>query len=168
MKRSTVIALAATALAGIGVTGIAASVFAAGDWGGHRRWSAHGGGHHEMGGHRGHDTDMMAFFDADKDGRLTQDEIDTVRAGQLEKFDADGDGTLSLAEYQALWLDAMRERMVDRFQDHDADGDGRVTGAEFGRRFAEMVRYMDSNGDGVLDAEDMRRHHRGGQGADDN
>ena len=57
------------------------------------------------------------------------------------------------------WLDAMRERMVDRFQEHDNDGDAKVTAEEFGRHFADMARFMDSNGDGVIDESDMRRRH---------
>ena len=78
-----------------------------------------------------------------------------------------GDGTLSVTEYEALWLDVMRERMVDRFQDHDANGDGKVTAEEFGKRFTDMVKFMDSNGDGVLDASDMRGRYRGGYEDDD-
>jgi Ca2+-binding EF-hand superfamily protein len=93
----------------------------------------------------------------------SQEEIDQGRANQLKKFDKDGDGTLNLAEYEALWLDAKRERMVDRFQGHDADGDGKVTAEEFGERFADMVKFMDSNDDGVLDESDMRRRY-GGEG----
>ena len=50
---------------------------------------------------------------------------------RLAEFDADNDGSLTLEEYQALWLDAMRERMVDRFQAHDDDGDAIVTVEEF-------------------------------------
>ena len=107
--------------------------------------------------------DMLLGFDANEDGKLSQEEIDQGRANQLKKFDKNGDGTLNLAEYEALWLDAKRERMVDRFQGHDADGDGKVTTEEFGKRFANMVKYMDSNDDGVLDETDMRRRH-GGEG----
>jgi Ca2+-binding EF-hand superfamily protein len=115
-----------------------------------------GGG---MGGSGMHD--MMLGFDANQDGKLSQEEIDTGRANQLKKFDKDGNGTLDVAEYEALWLDVMRERMVDRFQGHDADGDGKITVQEFGKRFANMVKFMDSNGDGVLDENDMGRRHRG-------
>lgn len=163
MKRSTTRILTATAIAGIGLAGLAAVSLAHGD--GHSRWRMHGGGQYGMGGHgmggHGGMHDMMLGFDADGDGKLSQEEIDQGRANQLKKFDKDGDGTLNLAEYEALWLDVMRERMVDRFQGHDADGDGKVTAEEFGKRFANMVKYMDSNGDGVLDASDMRRRHGG-------
>ena len=175
MKRSTTRILTATAIAGIGLAGLAAVSLAEGA--GQRGWSMHDGGYSGMGGHMGgghgmrggHGMggsgmhDMMLGFDANEDGKLSQQEIDTGRANQLKKFDKNGDGTLNLAEYEALWLDVMRERMVDRFQQHDADGDGKVTAEEFGKRFVDMVKYMDSNGDGVLDESDMRARH-GGEG----
>ncbi|MEM8658939.1 MAG: calcium-binding protein, partial [Pseudomonadota bacterium] len=74
---------------------------------------------------------FMETFDANADGSLTQEEIDSTRAERLAEFDADTDGVLTLEEFQALWLDAMRERMVDQFQSHDDDGDGQVTAEEF-------------------------------------
>lgn len=106
--------------------------------------------------------ELIERYDADGSGSLTQVEIDAGRAARLGEFDADGNGTLSLAEYEALWLDAMRESMVRRFQRHDRDGDGQVTAEEFGRRMEHMVMMRDRNGDGVLDLEDA-----GGPGEDD-
>lgn len=164
MKRSTARFFTATAIAGVGLVGLAA-VGLADD--GHRRWGGmHGGGHYGMGmgmGGPGAMHEMFLGFDANEDGKLTQEEIDQGRADQLRKFDKDGDGALSLTEYEALWLDVMRESMVDRFQEHDADGDGKVTTQEFGKRFANMVKFMDANGDGVLDETDMMRRHGEGE-----
>lgn len=189
MKRSTTRILTATAIAGIGLAGLAAVSLA--DGAGQRGWGMHeagysgmggymggghmGGGHmgggFGFGGHGGMYTTMLGF-DANEDGKLSQEEIDTGRASQLKKFDKNGDGTLNIAEYEALWLDAMHERMVDRFQGHDSNGDGKVTAEEFGDRFVNMVKYMDSNGDGVIDESDMRAHRggegRGGRMRDDN
>ena len=123
----------------------------------------HGRGH---GFHRGHGKRAMRFLqqhDANEDGQLTQSEIDGVRAQRLADFDADGDGALTLQEYQPLWLEAMRSRMVDRFQHLDADGDASVTLEEFKAPMSRIVVMMDRNGDGVLSPEDRRgrgkRHH---------
>jgi Ca2+-binding EF-hand superfamily protein len=115
------------------------------------------GRHH---GHGYHGARLFDSFDANGDGRLTQAEIVEVRQSRLEEFDADGDGSLTLEEYQALWLDAMRERMVDRFQAHDADGDGLVTVEEFSEPFDRMVTRFDENGDGELTMDEVGRRHR--------
>ncbi len=103
----------------------------------------------------------MQAFDANGDGAVTQAEIDQFRQGQITQFDANRDGTLSVDEYQALWLDQMRERMVDAFQAHDNDGNGQVTAKEFNQRFAGMVERMDRNGDGQLSQDDRRGNRRG-------
>lgn len=131
------------------------------------RFGPRGHGHFRLGEH------MMEAYDTDKDGKLTQAEIDTARADRLAKFDADKDGTLNLQEYQALWLDAMRERMVDAFQAHDDDGDGKVTVAEFQKRFKNLVARLDRNDDGAYSPDDdrkpheeFRRHHEGPRGRD--
>ena len=153
MTRTTKLLLASGAL-GLGAAAFAGASLAGG-WGGYHAW-----GHHEAGGHHG--GGAMRFFeqfDANQDGRLTQAEIDQVRQRRLAEFDQNGDGSLALEEYQALWLDAMRERMVDRFQAHDDDGDGLVTAEEFGEPFDRMVSRLDRNGDGEVSADEMR--HRG-------
>lgn len=49
---------------------------------------------------------------------------------RLTEFDADGDGSLSLNEFEDLHSAMIREAMVDRFQHLDADGDGKVSGSE--------------------------------------
>lgn len=120
----------------------------------------HGNGHAGRGG-RIRIMEMIETYDADGDGSVSQVEIDDWRADRLREFDTDGDGQLSLDEYQALWLDAMRERMVDRFQSHDDDGDGQVTIEEFGERSAHLVMMRDRNEDGVLNLDDMPRGRHG-------
>lgn len=123
------------------------------------RGREHGG---KMGRGRGMDRvlGLLELYDMDGDDRVTQDEIDKVRADRLAEFDSDGNGVLSLQEYEALWLDAMRERMVDRFQSHDDDGDGQVTVEEFSKRTARLVMRRDRNEDGAIGLEDARRDDR--------
>lgn len=156
MKRHTKIIIGVVTLTAIGATALAASTY------GHRSWH---GGH---GGKGRHAMAMMERFDADQDGKVTQAEIDQVRQDQMARFDSNSDGALTLPEFEGLWLDFMRERMVDRFQDLDADGDGQMTAAEMEMRLSQLVRRMDRNEDGVIDRSDMRRgskHH--GQGRQD-
>ncbi len=120
--------------------------------------------HRGRGDGNGRMIERMTMWDANEDGQVTQAEIDGFRAARLAEFDADKNGTLSLQEYEQLWLDAMRERMVDQFQRHDDDGDGAVTTAEFGEDFAGMVERMDRNDDGVLSEDDARRGRDGKRG----
>ena len=129
---------------------------------GKRHGSGKGGGTEAM-------LDRLEMWDGDGDGAVTQAEVDAFRAARLAAFDADGNGVLDLAEYQALWLDAMRDRMVDRFQAHDDDGDGVVTVDEFGADFSRLVRRMDRDGDGSLSPADFERRGKGtrrGKGRD--
>ena len=127
----------------------------------------HGGQHgrrHRRGGNHMKIRLMEAMerFDQDKDGSITQAEVDQFRADRLKAFDADGDGNLTLEEYEALWLDAKKRRMVRAFQRHDTDGDGKITAAEFGEATKYMVLRRDRNGDGVLNQDDLKRKaHRG-------
>ena len=127
----------------LALAGFASASLAGGDWG------RHGGGYR-----------LFEAYDANGDGTLTQAEIEEVRQSRLTEFDRDGDGSLSLEEYQALWMDAMRERMVDRFQSHDDDGDGLVTSEEFAEPFDRLVSRLDRNDDGELTSDEMRRRHR--------
>ena len=109
-------------------------------------------------GHERFNAQMLELYDLNKDGKLTQDEIDKARADQLAKFDANKDGKLNLQEYQALWLDAMHERMVRAFQAHDSNGDGEITVAEFQKRFKNIVARMDRNDDGAYSRDGDHRH----------
>ena len=108
----------------------------------------HGGAHGRRHGRGGSHMkirlmEAMERFDHDKDGSITQAEVDQFRADRLKAFDADGDGMLTLQEYETLWLDARKRRMVRAFQRHDTDGDGKVTEAEFGEATKHMVLKRD-------------------------
>jgi hypothetical protein len=119
-------------------------------------WAPHG---------RSMGSGLLDTYDTNDDGKLTQAEIDAARQANLTKFDSDANGALTLAEYQALWADAMRRAMVRQFQAHDADGDGSITVEEFTVRFADVVETLDRNGDGELTRDELRRHgHRGPRG----
>ena len=117
------------------------------------------GGRHHGGGWGGPGGGERLFeqFDSNQDGLITQAEIDQVLADRVAAFDQDNDGSLNLEEYQALWLDAMRERMVDRFQAHDDDGDAIVTVDEFVESYSGIVRRVDRNDDGQITRDDLRR-----------
>jgi hypothetical protein len=105
---------------------------------------------------------LLERYDADKDGKISQDEINQNRQSWHGEFDGDKDGALTIAEFERLWLKARREQMVREYQDFDRDGDGKVTLEEYQGPLANLVAERDRNGDGVLSREDRRRgkHHR--------
>lgn len=174
MKKALIISALALTVGGLGLAAGQAQdaadpvnrpVAQKADWRGHHGWH-HRGGHGRHGdregwreGRGGNMLKRLEELDTNKDGALTQTEIDQFRQDQITRFDTDKDGTLSLEEYQGLWLERMRERMVDAFQAHDDDGDGKVTPAEFNERFADLVRRHDRNGDGKVDQADRGGRH---------
>lgn len=189
MRKGTKIALAAGALTLVGAAALSTMATAeyrgSGNWGHHggamkghgqHGMGMHGRGMHRMGmhgmGHGGRGMDrMLERFDTNEDGKLTQEELDDARKKLLAAHDSDKDGKLSLAEYEKLWLEVKRQRMVRSFQKVDRDGDASVTIDEFLKPYAKIVERMDSNGDGALDRDDHRKRHggmgRGGMGKQD-
>ena len=122
-------------------------------------------GHHgmRMGFMRGMMAEqLLRDVDTDRDGKLTQQEIDAAVSTRYERFDADKNGRLSLEEFQVLWADLTRPVTVRAFQFLDPDGDAAVTRAELENRFSRVVQRFDRNSDGALSPDD--RPHRGGPG----
>jgi len=154
MKQRNRILLVTAVLAIGGSAALAGVSYAGRDGGG---WKRH---HMGMGHHRGHG--MLEKFDANGDGKVTQEEIDAAEADLLARHDTDDKDGLKLEEFEGIWLELNRERMVDRFQNLDADGDGTVTKAEIDRKLARMMQVMDRNGDGAISTDDFRKMHRRG------
>ncbi len=149
MRRS--FALIATGLAALTSLGLVAGDLVA-DQSGHRS------GHYR--GHQGMSERIREFagrYDANKDGKISQQEIDQNRTAWHLEFDIDKDLGLTLQEFERLWLKARHVEMVRDFQLFDRDGDGKVTVEEYKRPLAEIVERRDRNGDGVLSKEDHPR-----------
>ena len=166
MKRFLASGLAVLALAALVPVGAATAGDGYKGHHGKKEHHAHGMRHGHGAGHREQRNRTKAMirliealerYDLDEDGSITQEEVDQFRADRLKAFDKDGNGTLSLEEYEALWLDAMKRRMVRMFQKHDRDGDGEVTTEEFSERTKHMVLRRDRNEDGVLNKDDLPR-----------
>jgi hypothetical protein len=161
MQRKTKF-LAAGAAAVLAIGGLAGIASAdRGGGGKHGMWGGHGGG--IMG------AEMMERYDADKDGKLTQAEIDQNRTSWHAEFDADKNASLSLDEFRALWLKARGGMIVREFQFFDADGNGQLTVEEYRLPLSGMVAMRDRNGDGALSREDRsrRNHERQRDGKDE-
>ena len=92
-------------------------------------------------GHGGMPGGFPAAFDADKDGRITPEEAKAGFEALVSKYDADGNGTLSMDEFRALHEDRIRERMARAFQAIDRDGNGQISAEELGSP-AQMAQRM--------------------------
>ncbi len=82
-------------------------------------------------------------------------------AAIFAKLDTDGSGTLTSDEFSREKLrDARREmRQAQRFDRLDTDDSGFIERQEFGKRL-ERLRAADSDGDGTVSRDEMRRAHR--------
>ena len=104
---------------------------------------------------------MSELYDANKDGKISQEEIDTNRGKLLVEFDADKSGNLALTEFQNLWLKANNQRMVRDFQQLDTDANGQVTTDEYKAPLAKLVAQLDRNSDGSIAVDEMPRGKHG-------
>lgn len=105
---------------------------------------------------------LLREVDTDRDGRMTQAEIDAAVNARFARFDADSNGRMSLDEFGALWADLTKPAAVRAFQFMDPNGDGSVTKAEVDEKTSRLVQRFDRNGDSALSLED-----RGGRGGQD-
>lgn len=166
MTRTTKYLIAAGAVAAMVGLAVSGASYAGGDRHGYRG-GHHGMGHHGMGYRGEHAQEMFQRFDQDGDGKVTRAEMEAVRDGKFGEFDGDGDGEMSLDEFQGLWLQMARSRMVDHFQHLDADGDGKITRAEYDRPFEVVMTRMDRNEDGAVTMRELRKRHHGYKDYDD-
>lgn len=107
--------------------------------------------------------------DKDGDGKVAISEIDENHRDFIAKADADKDGFITEAEMEALRETKKAEIKAKLFPDADKDGfvDRREYDDAARARFAEL----DKNGDGRLSEDEMRAghrhgHHRRGHGGD--
>jgi Ca2+-binding EF-hand superfamily protein len=116
---------------------------------------------------------MLDRMDDNQDGVISMEEFQSPMKGRMSRADADDDGEVTLNEIESHRAERMAEhearraehadKMSARFQAMDTDGSGGVTPEE--ARIAAF-NYMDSNQDGSLSVDELRRPegHRGMKG----
>lgn len=116
------------------------------------------------GGHGGHGGGMAMLkgADANADGTTTIAEAQAKLLERSTAMDTNKDGAISVDEVEAFHQARRAERRNAHFAAMDTDKNGTVSVAEFTAGHAERLAQMDSNQDGVLDAND--RHHGQGHG----
>jgi Ca2+-binding EF-hand superfamily protein len=148
MQKSTKIAIIAV----IGLVAVGGAAFAQKGW----QYGFRGQGPMGMFG-------LAERYDANKDGKISQEEVDTNRTSWLAEFDGDKSGALALSEFQNLWLKARNQQMVREFQQFDRDGNGQVTLDEYKLPMEKIVAEMDRNNDKVLSDDELSPPHRWGR-----
>jgi Ca2+-binding EF-hand superfamily protein len=111
--------------------------------------TAHAGGSKRGGGKRHGMKKAFERYDADKDGVITQDEVDAV---VIERFNdvAGEDGTITLEQFREAWMERSAKQRVRAFQRLDRDGDGSVTTEEYDAASGRMFSRLDRDGSGDL------------------
>ncbi len=147
-------------VAGAGATAVAAYAYRGGHYDGY---------HHESFGVGGEDRGWAMGGERRRwwrRGPITKDDFDARTRSRFARMDANGDGTVDVAEAKALierrmerrskrWQRRGRkfaERMIRRF---DGDKDGKVTRAELDARIKEKFQRADLDGDGVITDADL-------------
>ncbi|WP_297779683.1 calcium-binding protein [uncultured Roseovarius sp.] len=95
-----------------------------------------------MMGHPGMMENMFGSFDENNDGRMSPGEMRKGFAARMKEFDSNGDGSMTLEEFEAFHAAMIRNMVVDHFQALDEDGDGRITGAEMSAPADRMERLQ--------------------------
>ena len=109
-------------------------------------------------------------LDADKDGKVTQAEMDAHKTAEFNKADSNGDGLLSADEMLARANSKMADRMGDRLKQMiariDTDKDGMLSQAEMQGmpRGKGMFAQLDTDGDGAISAEEFAARKEGRKG----
>lgn len=105
---------------------------------------------------------MIAQLDADGDGTVTTAEFTAARTAAVEGLDADGDGKLSADELVAKEIKDFearaKARVAARIAAQDIDGDGMLSAAELATRVVPLAMFdrFDANNDGVIASDEMR------------
>ncbi len=115
-------------------------------------------------------TELFDTIDANKDGKVTQDELAAHRKAEFTATDTNGDGALSAEELQARMLAQMLARQSARMIDNmDDDGNGTLSEAEMGEGpVAQNFARIDTDNDGAISKEEaqavVERHGKRGHG----
>jgi Ca2+-binding EF-hand superfamily protein len=101
---------------------------------------------------------MLQRFDTDGNGTISLEEFSDMRMGDLLNADADNDGELSVAEIKAAMEKRREERMAEMFKRRfDVDGDGKITVAEIKDRQEKRFALADANNDGQISREEFAK-----------
>ena len=103
----------------------------------------------------------MQAIDADQNGEITKQELDTFQQQHFSKSDTDGDGQISADEFQAAKERMQQERIQKHFERMDKDGNGTLSQEELQSKFQKYFEKCDKNSDDVLSKDELKQCHHG-------
>lgn len=98
----------------------------------------------------------FARLDADKNGRISPDELKPKAERRLLRLDGDGNREVSVAEIDAYLQKRLAERRARLMARLDGDSNGAVTVAELDKYIEAMFNGADADGDGGVTLEEAR------------
>ena len=108
---------------------------------------------------------MMTALDADKDGKLSAEEIANA-ATALKTLDKNKDGVLDSSELAPPRgaQGGRSSQMVERIMARDTDGDGKVSKEEGGEQMSRFFGRMDADSDGFITKSEIENMFQDGGG----
>lgn len=102
---------------------------------------------------------IFDMADANKDGKITQDEYRAARARLFSKLDRNGDGFIDPQDkrrrLRAPKQGDGEDRLAHLMDEFDTDGDGRVSQAEFNNHPMLGFERADTDKNGELNAQEI-------------
>jgi len=99
----------------------------------------------------------LARFDRDGNGVVSRDEMRAAASEHFDKVDANKDGRITADEMQA----AGRDRASKHFAKKDKNGDGKLTRDEVAHMPDQVFARIDANHDGALAPDELAAAHQG-------
>ena len=108
---------------------------------------------------------LIERLDLNEDGKISKEEVNTVRDERFAKFDTDNSGGLTIEELEAGREAEKQERRAAMLNRIDTNGDQVISADEFGGREFRIFERLDENEDGEISADELEamRDKRGGK-----
>jgi Ca2+-binding EF-hand superfamily protein len=111
----------------------------------------------------------MEYFDSNQDGVVTTSELNEASKQRYAKMDADGNGTVSMEEFQVYLGDRKSQWREQRFTEMDSNGDQQVSKQEYilyrQQRAEQRYQDMDADNDGSISKDEYLNRKRGHRGS---
>lgn len=96
-------------------------------------------------------------IDADKDGKITKEEMKQHHENKKKEFDTDGDGQLSAQERENMQKKMMGKGIEEQFKRKDKNGDGFLDKSEFIGP-PQVFDKLDEDKDGKLSMDELKKN----------